>query len=99
MSITVAQLYQVLHDRLAEGTLCPDDRVVIGTQPRYPFGCTITGHCVDSGYRSYQHSWKAGAGHERVLVLTEGAQECHGNTDWWSGLDLSPDLALYREDV
>jgi hypothetical protein len=83
--MTIDELIQVLEDAKEQG-LPGTLQVIIGDQPNYPFGCSISTHCIDE---TFEPALRGGSGEpETVLVLCEGSQLGYGNKAWWDDEDI-----------
>ena len=84
--MNIDELIQVLEDAKEQG-LPGTLQVIIGDQPSWPFGCSISTHCIDETFLP-NLSYNRGTEPETVLVLCEGSQLAYGNKSWWNGEDI-----------
>ena len=85
--MNIDELIQVLEDAKEQG-LPGTLQVIIGDQPSWPFGCSISTHCIDETFEPNLRGSDGWREPETVLVLCEGSQLGHGNKAWWDGEDI-----------
>lgn len=66
-------------------------QVILGTQPNYPFGSSITTWCIDHTFEPTLNRYGGEWTTETALVFCEGTQLAYGNRKWWDGQDIEPE--------
>ena len=85
--MNIRELMAILEEAKESRGLTDESEVIIGDQPHYPFGTSISGAVTDHTFCETL-SYNKNGEPRSVLVLTEGHQLAYGNKAWWNGEDI-----------